>query len=234
MSSSNLKQNYMDDAILLQFASIYLSVLLFNEATKSSKVKDMEDAKDILNTLLNLNESIKKEGQESQILKFTEEVNKISCLNKNGFKCIKDFIVKYLSEDNAYDNLKYLLEIKIIPSIFQKEYSAYEKYKKSGKNDAISGILENIISNFQKNTKIQEQMYFSYINFFDGKKLKNRTELEKELSEFSLKLKNNNIEKDRLLTEKNNKIKNANIKIAELQEKEKNQKKKRKSLKQRK
>lgn len=55
MSSSNLKQNYMDDAILLQFASIYLSVLLFNEATKSSKVKDMEDAKDILNTLLNLN-----------------------------------------------------------------------------------------------------------------------------------------------------------------------------------
>ena len=28
------------------------------------------------------NETIKKEGQESQILKLTKEVNKISCLNK--------------------------------------------------------------------------------------------------------------------------------------------------------
>ena len=84
-----------------------------------------------------------------------------------------------------------------MPSTFQKEYSAYEKSKKSGKNDAISGILENIISNFQKNTKIYEQMYFSYINFFAGKKLKNRIELEKELSEIALKLKKNNIEKDR-------------------------------------
>ena len=40
-----------------------------------------------------------------------------------------------------------------------------------------------------------EQMYFSYINFFAGKKLKNRIELEKELSEIALKLKNNNSEK---------------------------------------
>ena len=90
-------------------------------------------------------------------------------------------------------------------------------------------MLENIISNFQKNTKIHEQIYFRYINFCAGKKLKNRIELEKELGEISLKLKNNNIEKDRLLTEKNNKIKNAFIKIAELQEKEKNLKKKKES-----
>ena len=47
--------------------------------------------------------------------------------------------MKYLSEDNAYDNLKYLLEIKIMPSTFQKEYSAYEKSQKVEKMTPYQG-----------------------------------------------------------------------------------------------
>ena len=42
MSSSNLKQYYMNDVALLQFSTLYISLLLFNEvSTNLSSEKDV-------------------------------------------------------------------------------------------------------------------------------------------------------------------------------------------------
>lgn len=232
MSSSNLKQYYMNDVALLQFSTLYISLLLFNEvSTNLSSEKDLNDATDILTQLFELIESLKEDGQKSQILKFISEIMKMSKYKNNSFKCIKDFISQYLPEDNSYDNLKYLLELKVFPGTFKKECENYEKNKNNEKYNNILGILENIIQSFKNYFCMNEKMNLSYMNIFSNKKMKDRSELEKDINDLLSKIKEINIEKNRLLTNKNAKLKNANVKIFQLQENEKQLKKNSKEIK---
>ena len=139
--------NYKNDPILLQFCGLYLSLEVFNEISeKSLNTSEISNVKTILNKILKMNENFKIESQKFLYKKFASEIINMAYYEKINLTCLKNFAISFLQENQAYDNLDYLCELKIFPSKFEKQYQNY-KDKKYGKNKEIVEIIEKIIFN---------------------------------------------------------------------------------------
>ena len=228
----NLQYQYKNDAILLQYCAVYLSLKIINEVSQKFFTQiEINKIRQILLKILNMNQNIKIEGQKFHYSKFSREIIEMA-LSKDiediDLKCLKNFVFYYLQDGQP--NLDYLLELKTKPNDFRKEYAAYKNIQKDSKNQNLIKIIEQIISNFLNNTIENERMNVAFYKVFSEDKIKNRFELEEENKSLLLKIKNIIIERDKLFSEKNSKISEAHKMINGFQQKEKELKKTIKSL----
>ena len=199
---SSLKVIYKNDPILLQFCGLYLSLEVFNEISeKSLNTSEISNVKTILNKILKMNENFKMESQKFLYKKFASEIINMAYYEKINLTCLKNFAISFLQENQAYDNLDYLCELKIFPLKFEKQYQNY-KDKKYGKNKEVVEIIEKIITNFLNNSNANEKMYFSYFKLVSQENIKNREELQKDNNHLLQEVNNIKNEKEAILSEK--------------------------------
>lgn len=227
---SSLKSIYKNDAILLQFCGLYLSLEVFNEiADKSLTTNEINNVINVLNRILKMNQNIKLDGQTFLYKEFASEIIKMAYNEENSLICLKDFSISYLEDNQDFNNLDYLCELKIFPSNFEKQLQKY-KDKKKGNNKEIVEIVEKIISHFLSNSNANEKMYFSYFKLVSQEKFKSREELKEENNHLLEEVNSIKKEKENLISEKNLKIKKLNIRISDYQLENKGLKKNNKNL----
>ena len=227
---SSLKSIYKNDAILLQFCGLYLSLEVFNEiADKSLTTNEINNVINVLNRILKMNQNIKLDGQTFLYKEFASEIIKMAYNEENSLICLKDFSISYLEDNQDFNNLDYLCELKIFPSNFEKQLQKY-KDKKKGNNKEIVEIVEKIISHFLSNSNANEKMYFSYFKLVSQEKFKSREELKEENNHLLEEVNSIKKEKENLISEKNLKIKKLNIRISDYQIENKGLKKNNKNL----
>ena len=224
----SLKSLYKNDAILLQFSSVFLSLKIINEVSKKDLTKDdLDKKKSLLKEILEFNENIKQEGQNIQFGKFYEKIQ-MMIKSYPDLKCLQNFSIDYLENEDA--NLDALLELKIFPTKFKEELKMYNETKKKGVYKCLIDITEDIISNFLKNTILYQKMFRTYYNVISENQIKDSDKVKEERDSLKAKNKQQNTENENIIKLKNEIIKITNKTISSYQKKEKELNKKIKSL----
>ena len=128
-----------------------------------------------------MNENLKMDDQKFLYKKCTSERINMAYYENNKFKInmFQKIFIFFLQENQNFDNLDYLYEIKTLSSKFEKQYQNY-KDKKYGKNKEFVEIIEKIVTNFLSNLNANEKMYLNFFKLVSQERLKNRVKLKEE------------------------------------------------------
>ena len=131
-----MSQN-LDNAIMIEFVNVYLSICIVNEISKEDFTEEeIKLKKMILEDILEMNKTLKKEGEKYVLKKFYEIINKLISRENNyhysnnkTIKSLKDFYNNYLLEGED-ECLNKLNQLNCEQSIFKEEFKSYKKIKK--------------------------------------------------------------------------------------------------------